>query len=74
MLPYKKQGDSFASDSLMFVIREPMIGISPLKDEKKELGRIEGVKSLYTIQSFDEKTAGIEWDFPGYMNMQGNTK
>ena len=43
----------------MFVIREPMIGISPLKDEKKELGRIEGVKSLYTIQSFDEKTAGI---------------
>lgn len=59
----KKQGDSFASDSLMLVIREPMIGISPLKDEKKELGRIEGVKSLYTIQSFDEKTAGIEWDF-----------
>ena len=47
----------------MLVIREPMIEISPLKDEKKELGRIEGVKSLYTIQSFDEKTDGIEWDF-----------
>lgn len=59
----KKDGGVYRADRLMFVIREPMLEISPLKGEYKKFAQFEGGKCLYTIKSFDEKQIDIEWDF-----------
>lgn len=56
-------GERYRADSLQFVVREPMLNISPLKGVKDKLTRCESEKCLYTIKSFDEKDVDIEWNF-----------
>ncbi len=59
----KNDGNGYAADSLMFVVREPMLEISPLKGSGGKFARIGSRKCLYTIQAFDEKVIDIVWNF-----------
>ena len=58
-----KDGEGYRADSLQFVVREPMLNISPLNGVKDKLKKYESAECLYTIKSFDEKVVDIEWNF-----------